>query len=370
MKIGVPKEIKVREYRVGMVPAGVKTLVSKGHEVYVERGAGEGSGISDTQYIKAGARILEDAEQVWKTADMIIKVKEPLESEFKHMKEGQLLYTYLHLAATKECTEGLLKAGVNSIAYETIQLEDLSLPLLRPMSQVAGRMAIQVGATLLEKEKGGKGILLGGVPGTRRGRVTILGGGTVGINAAHMAVGMGADVTILDIDHNRMIYLDDIFGNRVKILFSDSDTIEASIRWADLVVGAVLVPGAKAPTLVSKQLVTSMQPGSVIVDVAVDQGGCIETIKPTTHDNPTYLVGGIIHYGVANMPGAVAQTSTYALTSATISYAVLIAENGLEKAAKISPPVAKGINTYKGKLTCEPVAKAHNMEYVSIDSLI
>jgi alanine dehydrogenase len=363
MKIGVPKEIKTREYRVGMVPAGVKMLVSRGHKVYVEAGAGVGSGISDKMFENAGARILPTARKVWQTADMIIKVKEPLDPEFDYMKEGQILYTYLHLAATRECTEKLLKTGVSSVAYETIQLEDGSLPLLRPMSQVAGRMSVQIGANYLEKERGGKGILLGGVPGTRRGRVTILGGGTVGTNAAQMAVGLGADVTILDVSHDRMIYLDDIFGNRISVLYSDPDTVEKSVKEADLVIGAVLITGARAPVLVNQKLVRKMEKGSVIVDVAVDQGGCIETIKPTTHDNPTYEVSGVIHYGVANMPGAVAQTSTFALTSTTIGYAVRIANMGLEKAARASRPIKLGINTYRGKLTCEPVAEAHGLKY-------
>jgi alanine dehydrogenase len=361
MKIGVPKEIKTREYRVGMVPAGVKMLASRGHKVYVEAGAGLGSGISDKMFENAGAKILPTARKVWQTADMIIKVKEPLDPEFDYMKEGQILYTYLHLAATRECTEKLLKAGVSSVAYETIQLEDGSLPLLRPMSQVAGRMSVQIGANYLEKERGGKGILLGGVPGTRRARVTILGGGTVGTNAAQMAVGLGADVTILDVSHDRMIYLDDIFGNRISVLYSDPDTIEKSVKEADLVIGAVLITGARAPVLVNRKLIRKMEKGSVIVDVAVDQGGCIETIKPTTHDNPTYEVSGVVHYGVANMPGAVAQTSTFALTSTTIGYAVRIADMGLEKAAD-SRPVALGINTYKGKLTYRPVAEAHGLK--------
>jgi alanine dehydrogenase len=363
MIIGVPKEIKTREYRIGMVPAGVRTLASRGHKVYVEKGAGEGSGLRDELFVKAGAKILAKARDVWQKSDMVIKVKEPLDQEFSYMKEGQILYTYLHLAATKPCTEGLLKAGVTGVAYETIQLDDGSLPLLRPMSQVAGRMSVQIGAGCLEKERGGKGILLGGVPGTRRGRVTILGGGTVGTNAAQMAVGLGADVTILDISHDRLIYLDDIFGNRIRLLYSDPDTVEKYVREADLVVGAVLVAGARAPVLVTEKLVRKMEPGSVIVDVAVDQGGCIETIHPTTHDNPTYDVRGVIHYGVANMPGAVAQTSTFALTSTTIGFAVMIADKGLEAAAKASKPIEKGINTYKGKITCKPVAEAHNLKY-------
>lgn len=363
MKIGVPAEIKTREYRVGMVPAGVKTLTLKGHEVFVEKGAGLGSGISDEMFKRAGATLLPTAKEVWQAADMIVKVKEPLDPEFPLMREGQILYTYLHLAATKECTEKLLKAGATSVAYETIQLDDGSLPLLRPMSQVAGRMAVQIGAAYLEKENGGKGLLLGGVPGTRRGKVTILGGGTVGTNAAQMAVGVGADVTVLDIDHDRMIYLDDIFGNRISVLYSDPDTVEKSVLQSDLVVGAVLVTGAKAPVLVTEELVRRMEAGSVIVDVAVDQGGCIETIKPTNHDNPTYNVGGVIHYGVANMPGAVSHTSTFALTSTTISYAVKIADMGLEEAAKAGKPIERGINTYYGKLTCRPVAEAHGLEY-------
>lgn len=370
MKIGVVKEIKTKEYRVGMIPAGVKILVQKGHQVFVEKGAGEGSGIPDEAYMEVGAKIIEKAEDIWAEADMIVKVKEPLPSEYNYFKEGQILYTFLHLAADEQCTKALLEKKVIAIAYETIQLEDGTLPLLKPMSQVAGRMSIQIGAAYLEKEKGGKGILLGGVPGTRKGKVTIIGGGTVGTHAARIAVGMGADVTILDINLDRLNYLEEIFGSQINTLYSDPHTIEYSVKNADLVIGAVLIPGAKAPKLVTRELISKMEPGSVIVDVAVDQGGCIETAKPTTHDNPTYLVDGIIHYCVANIPGAVARTSTHALTAATISYAVKLADMGFEKAVLEDNALYKGVNVYKGQITCKPVAEAHNLPYVPLKELL
>jgi len=370
MIVGIPKEVKTREYRVGMVPAGVKMLVQHGHKVLVEHSAGTGSGIGDDAFRDAGAQILDTAKEVWAKAQMIVKVKEPVPGEYALFRQGMIIYTYLHLAATKECTLALRDAGVAGVAYETIQLADGSLPLLRPMSQVAGRMATQVGATHLEKERGGKGLLLGGVPGTRRGRVVIIGGGTVGTNAAHIAVGMGADVTILDVDAVRLIYLDDIFGNRIKLLHSDPMNVRESVRRADLVIGAVLIPGAKAPHLVDETLVGEMEPGSVIVDVAVDQGGCIATCKPTTHDNPTYEYKGIIHYCVANMPGAVSHTSTFALTAATIPYAVQIADRGLEEAARALRAIHLGVNTYKGCIACRPVAEAHGQAYTPLDELL
>jgi alanine dehydrogenase len=353
-----------------MVPAGVRTLVAKGHTVLIQKGAGLGSGVGDEAFKKAGATIVDTADEVWNRAEMVVKVKEPIETEYGFFRDGQILYTYLHLAALKGCTKALAKSGVSAIGYETIQLKDGSLPLLRPMSQVAGRMAVQVGATLLEKEHGGKGILLGGVPGTRRGRVTIIGGGTVGTHAATIAVGMGAKVSILDINLERLNFLEDIFGSRLDGLYSDPDTVAESVRHADLLVGAVLVPGAKAPTLVSEQLVREMEPGSVIVDVAIDQGGCIETTHATTHDEPTYQVGGVIHYGVANMPGAVAHTSTFALTAATISYAVELAEKGFKRAVEEDHPLALGVNVHKGQITCEPVAHAHDMSYRPLTELL
>jgi alanine dehydrogenase len=368
--IGVPKEVKTREYRVAMVPAGVRTLVAKGHTVLVQKGAGLGSGIVDEAFKKAGATLVETAEEIWTRAEMVVKVKEPIESEYGFFRDGQILYTYLHLAALKGCTKALANSGVSAVGYETIQLNDGSLPLLRPMSQVAGRMAVQVGATLLEKEHGGKGLLLGGVPGTRRGRVTIIGGGTVGTHAATIAVGIGAKVTILDVNLERLNFLEEIFGNSIEGLYSDPDTVAESVRKSDLLVGAVLVPGAKAPTLVTEQLVREMEPGSVIVDVAIDQGGCIETSHATTHDEPTYQVGGVIHYGVANMPGAVAHTSTFALTAATIKYAIALADKGFKRAVEEDHALALGVNVLKGQVTCEPVAVAHGMAYKPLKNLL
>ena len=370
MIIGVPKEIKTREYRVGMVPAGVRTLTGRGHKVLVEKGAGVGSGIDDAAFERAGATLVGSAAEVWKKADMIVKVKEPLPQEFPLFREGLIVYTYLHLAAAPECTDALIKHKVAGVAYETIELPDGSLPLLRPMSQVAGRMSIQVGASFLEKEHGGKGILLGGVPGTRRGRVTIIGGGVVGTNAAQMAVGLGANVSLLDVSIERLIYLRDIFGNTIELLHSDPDTRDRAVEQADLLVGAVLIPGARAPKLVTAELIARMEPGSVVVDVAVDQGGCVETCRPTTHDQPTYEVHGVVHYCVANMPGAVAHTSTFALTNETLRYAVAIADKGLERAVAEDPALFKGVNTYKGHVACAPVAEATNQKYRPLKDLL
>jgi len=369
VKIGVPKEIKTREYRVGMTPAGVRQLTSRGHEVWVQRGAGLGSGLRDEQYEAAGARVVGEAPEAW-AADMVVKVKEPLAAEYGHFREGQILYTYLHLAPEPELTRELMKKQVTAIAYETIELDDGSLPLLKPMSEVAGRMAVQVGATHLEKEHGGKGILLGGVPGTRRGRVVILGGGVVGKNAATIAVGMGAQVTVLDVRAETMAHLEDVFGGAIETLYSNPVNIEESCRRADLVVGAVLVPGAKAPRLVTEGLIGQMEPGTVVVDVAVDQGGCIETCRPTTHDNPTYEVHGVVHYCVANMPGAVSQTSTWALTNTTIRYAESLARQGVVDAMKRDPALAKGMNVYKGHVTYQGVAEAHGLEFVPLAKLL
>ncbi len=366
MLIGVPKEIKVREYRVGMTPAGVRALVAHGHKVIVETAAGDGSGISDEQYVRAGAQIVGTAADTW-GADMVVKVKEPLKEEFGYFREGLVLYTYLHLAAEQELTRELAKRKVSGVAYETIQLDDGSLPLLRPMSEVAGRMAVQVGASCLEKERGGKGVLLGGVPGTRRGRVVILGGGVVGRNAATIAVGMGAQVTVLDVRAETMSYLEDVFGGAIETLYSNAENIETMVQRADLVVGAVLVPGAKAPQLVTEDLIAQMERGSVVVDVAVDQGGCIATCRPTTHDHPTYVVHGVVHYCVANMPGAVSHTSTWALTNTTVGYAVAIANKGLEGAARADRALRMGLNTYGGHVVYGPVAQAHKLEYVPID---
>lgn len=369
MIIGVPKETKTREYRVGMTPAGVRSLTSRGHKVLVEKAAGEGSGIKDADYVAAGGTIVAGAADAW-GAQMVVKVKEPLPSEYGFFREGLVLYTYLHLAAEPELTRRLASAKVSAIAYETIQLEDGSLPLLRPMSEVAGRMAVQVGATCLEKERGGKGVLLGGVPGTRRGRVVILGGGVVGRNAATIAVGMGAQVTVLDVRAETMAYLEDVFGGALETLYSNPHNIEEAVTRADLVVGAVLVTGAVAPKLVTADLVSRMEKGSVIVDVAVDQGGCIETCRPTNHDQPTYEVSGVVHYCVPNMPGAVSQTSTWALTNTTMSFAVKIAENGVVAACKADRALTLGMNCYGGHVTYEPVAQAHKMEYVPTTKLL
>jgi alanine dehydrogenase len=368
--IGVPKEVKTREYRVGMVPAGVRALVGDGHKVLVEKGAGLGSGILDTEYLQAGAEMVRGASEVWKRAEMIIKVKEPIAEEYERIQAGQIIYTYFHLAAVPELAKVLVKKRVAAVAYETIQLDDGSLPLLRPMSEVAGKMAIQVGAACLEKEHGGRGILLGGVPGVRRGRVAIIGGGVVGTNAAKIAVGLGAEVQILDVNLNQLAYLDDVFLGRAGTLASDSDTIARAVREADLVVGGVLITGGKAPTLVSKELVAEMQPGSVIVDVAVDQGGCIETARPTTHDNPTYEVSGVLHYCVANMPGAVPRTSTYALTNVTLPHARRIARHGLVEAIQSNRSLSLGLNTYGGHVTYEAVARDLGYPYVPIADAI
>ncbi len=366
MIVGVPKEIKTREYRVGMTPAIAQAYVKAGHTVFVEKSAGEGAGITDVDYERVGAKIIKSADEVWKRAEMIVKVKEPIEPEYKRMQEGQIVYTYFHLAAVPELAKVLVKKKVAAVAYETIQPADGSLPLLKPMSEVAGKMAIQVGAKSLEKAHGGKGILLGGVPGVRNSKVAIIGGGVVGTCAAKVAVGMGADVTILDVSLNRLTYLDDIFGGTLKTLMSDSENIARCVREADLVVGAVLIPGAKAPKLVTKELIKEMSKGSVIVDVAVDQGGCIETIHATTHDNPTYEVSGVIHYGVANMPGAVPMTSTFALTNATRPYGRKIADMGLKAAVESDIALARGLNTFGGHVTYEAVARDLGYDYVPL----
>jgi alanine dehydrogenase len=367
MLVGVPKEIKTREYRVGLVPGGVHALAGRGHTVLVEKGAGVGSGIPDEAYVRAGAQIAASAQEVWTRAEMIVKVKEPVEPEYELLQEGQTVYTYFHLAAVPPLAKVLLERKVAAVAYETIQTEDGQLPLLKPMSEVAGRMAVQIGAVQLEKEHGGKGILLSGVPGVRRGRVVILGGGTVGTNAAKLASGMGAETVVLDVSNNRLGYLDDIFGSRVTPVYSDQDQIAKYVREADLVIGGVLIPGAKAPKLVSEKLVSQMQEGSVVVDVAVDQGGCIETCRPTTHDHPTYTVHGVVHYCVANMPGAVAQTSTFALTNTTIRYAVKLADRGVVEAAKSDRALALGVNTFAGHCTYQAVAEALALPYTPLE---
>ncbi len=363
MIIGVPKEIKISENRVGMTEAGVKQLVHEGHQVYVQKDAGLGSRISNESYLEAGAKILDTAKEIYGKAEMIVKVKEPLADEYELLKENLILYTYLHLAAEPKLTKVLCDRKVKAIAYETIQKEDGSLPLLTPMSEVAGRMATQVGAFYLQKDHGGKGILLGGVTGVKRGKVTIIGGGVVGINAAKMAVGLGADVTILDVNMARLEYLDDVFQGRLHTLFSNSQNIELSVKDSDLVVGGVLVTGHKAPVLVTKLMIEQMSPGSVVVDVAVDQGGCIETCKPTSHTHPTYEVNGVIHYCVPNMPGVVARTSTYALTNATFKYASMLAQMGVEDAITRDKALYKGLNVYKGFVSYEPVARDLKMEF-------
>ncbi len=363
MIIGVPKEIKISENRVGLTEAGAKQLVKEGHTVYVENDAGVGSGITNADYERAGAKILPAKQDIYAKADMIVKVKEPLPDEYEMLRENQILYTYLHLAAEPKLTKVLVERKVKAIAYETIELPDGSLPLLTPMSEVAGRMATQVGASYLQKDHGGKGILLGGVTGVERGNVAIVGGGIVGVNAAKMAVGLGAQVTILDVNRARLEYLEHIFQGRISTLYSNVGNLEKTIAECDLLVGAVLITGAKAPTLVTKAMVTSMSPGSVVVDVAVDQGGCIETCRPTSHTNPTFEVDGVIHYCVPNMPGVVARTSTYALTSATIRYASMLAAMGVEDAIAKDPSLFKGLNVYDGAVCYEPVAHDLGMPY-------
>ncbi len=370
MIIGVPKEIKPNEDRVAITPAGVQSLVKRGHRVLIEKGAGLGSGITDQAYENAGA-LMVAREDVFNDAEMIVKVKEPLPEEYNFFKKDHVLFTYLHLAREPELTEMLLQRQVVGIAYETIQLENGSLPLLTPMSEVAGRMAVQIGARFLEKPQGGKGILLGGVPGVPAADVVIIGGGVVGINAAKIAVGMGAQVTIIDMNAERLRYLDDIFGARIKTLMSNSFNIEYAVRFADLLICAVLVPGAKAPHLVTESMVKQMKPGSVIVDVAIDQGGSVETIdRVTTHSDPVYIKHGVVHYAVANIPGAVARTSTFALTNATLPYVVQLADKGYRQAAQDNPALAKGINTLQGKLTCRPVADAHGIPYTPLEQVL
>jgi len=363
--IGVPREIKNEESRVGINPGGVASLVKDGHEVLIEAGAGVGSGISDHAFADAGARLVPTAADAW-SADLVMKVKEPQASELDFLRPGLTLYTYLHLAPLPDLTRLLMERRVRAIAYETIQTDDGGLPLLRPMSEVAGRMAVQAGAVCLEKEHGGKGILLGGVPGTRRGRVVILGGGIVGSNAARIAVGIGADVTVLDIDHGRMAYLEDVFRGEVETLYSNPTTVAEAVSRADLVVGAVLVTGARAPTLVDRAMIAAMESGSVVVDVSVDQGGCIETCRPTTHDDPTFLVDDIVHYCVPNMPGAVSHTSTFALTNVTLKYAAQMAKVGVEDAVRADRALARGVNCWDGACTYEAVATGSEVPYTPL----
>lgn len=370
MIVGLPKEIKDNEYRVGLTPAGVRALTDAGHKVVVERSAGEGSGFGDDLYQTAGATILDSADEVWQQGEMIVKVKEPIRPEYPRMREGQLLFTYLHLAPDRELTKELLERKVTGVAYETITDRHGTLPLLTPMSEVAGRMAIQVGSHYLEKMSGGRGVLLGGVPGVPAARVVIIGGGVVGTNAAKIAVGMGAHVTIIDNNLGRLRELDDIFLSKISTLASSAYMIHDAVSQADLIVGAVLVPGAAAPRLVTRGMLKDVPDGAVIVDVAVDQGGCIETTHPTTHSDPTYYVEGVLHYCVANMPGAVPRTSTFALTNATLPYALKLANKGFIAAIQSDPGLKAGVNTYAGRLTYEAVATDQGLPYTSIDEML
>jgi alanine dehydrogenase len=361
MIVGVPKEIKTKENRIAMTPGGVESLTRRGHAVRVESGAGLGSGISDAEFTAAGA-VMTSAAEAW-AADMVVKVKEPLPAEYAYLRPELILFTYLHLAAAEELTRAMLGSGVTGIAYETVQLSDGSLPLLTPMSEVAGRMATQVGAHYLEKSQGGRGILLGGVPGVSPGSVLVLGAGVVGTNAARMAMGLGAQVTVMDVSHKRLQYMDDVFGGRLMTVSSTEPNVRKWVQFADLVIGGVLIVGAKAPHLITRDMLSTMKEGSVIVDVAVDQGGCVETIHATTHDNPTYLVDGVVHYGVANMPGAVPRTSTFALTNQTLPYVLRLADNGLD-ALVHDRCLLPGLNTYQGKLTCPAVGEAFNLKTI------
>ncbi|WP_078545108.1 alanine dehydrogenase [Litchfieldia alkalitelluris] len=370
MRIGVPREIKNNENRVAMTPAGVVNLVRFGHEVFIEKDAGEGSGFPDEQYVAAGAKIVATAEEAW-SMEMVMKVKEPLASEYVYFKEGLILFTYLHLAPEPELTAALTEKKVIGIAYETVQLPNGSLPLLTPMSEVAGRMASQLGAQFLEKPNGGKGILLAGVPGVRRGKVTIIGGGVAGTNAAKMAIGLGAQVTIIDLNPERLRQLDDIFGNDITTLMSNPLNIALAVKESDLVIGAVLIPGAKAPKLVTEEMIESMSPGSVVVDIAIDQGGIFETTdRITTHDDPTYVKHEVVHYAVANMPGAVPRTSTIALTNVTVPYAIQIANKGYKQACLDNEALLKGINTLNGYVTYKAVAESHGLSYSDTKELL
>ncbi len=370
MIIGVAKEIKDNEYRVGLVPASVKALRDEGHPVLLERGAGEGSGIMDEEYVSAGAKIVETADRLWAQADLVIKVKEPIQSEYERLREGHILFTYLHLAPAPVLTQKLLEKKVTGIAYETITNQQGHLPLLTPMSEVAGRMSVQVGAAYLEKPNGGRGVMLGGVPGVLPAKVVIIGGGVVGSNAAKVAVGMGAQVTIIDKNLDQLRYLDDIFGSQIRTLVSNAYNIWNAVENADLVIGAVLIPGASAPKLVTQAMLPSMHKGAVIVDVAVDQGGCVETSHPTTHSDPTFVVDNVVHYCVANMPGAVPRTSTFALTNATLPYALKLATKGLKKAIESDPGLKLGVNTYQGHVTHPAVAESQGLECASVDELV
>lgn len=370
MKIGVPKEIKNNENRVSLTPAGTIELVRHGHLVYVQTGAGAGSGFSDNDYHEAGATILSSIEEVYHTAEMVIKVKEPIEYEYPLVKQGQIIYTYFHFASSEKLTKAMIDSKAICLAYETVELDDRSLPLLIPMSEVAGRMSVQQGAKYLEKTFGGSGVLLGGVPGVLPAKVLILGGGVVGTEAAKMAAGLGADVTIMDVSLKRLRYLNDVMPQNVKTMMSNGLNIREQIRHSDLIIGAVLIPGAKAPSLITRDMLKLMKKGTVLVDVAVDQGGCIETTKPTTHDNPTYIVDNVIHYCVANMPGAVPRTSTIALTNATLPYGIEIADKGWTAACRENKPLTLGLNVVEGKVVYKGVSDAFGLEYTPVESIL
>lgn len=370
MIVGIPREIKDNEYRVAVTPAGTRELTVAGHQVLVESGAGEGSSIPDEAYVKYGGDLAGTSDDVWRSADLVLKVKEPVEEEYDRLREGQTLFTYLHLAASRRLTEMLAERKVTAVAYETVQLPDGRLPLLAPMSEVAGRMAPQIGAHYLQRENGGRGVLLGGVSGVHPARVVVLGAGMAGGNAAWIAQGMEAEVVVIDRDVDKLREIDRIHKGRINTVTSNRAAVEHHIARADLVIGAVLVPGAKAPVLVSEELVASMRAGSVVVDISVDQGGCVETIEMTTHSEPTYLRHGVVHYGVGNMPGAVPRTSTYALTNVTLPYAVAIASSGIEDAVRADPVLAQGVNVYAGSVTNAPVAEAHGVEHVPLSSVI
>ncbi|HEY8408647.1 MAG TPA: alanine dehydrogenase [Gaiellaceae bacterium] len=369
MRIGVAKEIKTDEYRVALTPAGARELVQRGHDVVVETGAGDGSSMPDADYERAGAK-LGSVDEVWETAELLLKVKEPIEPEYKRLRDDLVLFTYLHIAADEPLTRALVDSGIKAVAYETVETDDRRLPLLAPMSEIAGRLASQAGAYFLETPLGGRGLLLGGVPGVQPGKVLVLGGGVVGYNAAVIAIGLGAQVTILDKSIDRMRYLDEILSGRVSTVMSSTLQIESMIGDADLVIGAVLVPGARAPKLVTRDMLGGMKKGAVIVDVAIDQGGCVETAHATTHSDPVYDVDGVIHYCVANMPGGVPITSTKALTNATLPYVEAIAEHGLADAVARDKALAMGVNVLEGRITYEPVAEAHGLDYTPLDELL
>ena len=369
MRIGVAREIKTDEYRVALTPAGARELVQRGHDVVVEAGAGDGSSMPDEDYERAGATIAS-ADEVWESAELLLKVKEPIEAEYTRLRDDLVLFTYLHIAADEPLTRALVESGIKAVAYETVETDDRRLPLLAPMSEIAGRLASQAGAYFLEKPLGGRGLLLGGVPGVQPGRVLVLGGGVVGYNAAVIAIGLGAQVTILDRSIDRMRYLDEILSGRVSTVMSSTLQIESMIGDADVVIGAVLVPGARAPKLVTREMLGGMKKGAVIVDVAIDQGGCVETARPTTHTDPVYEVDGVIHYCVANMPGGVPITSTKALTNATLPYVEAIADHGLREAVSRDRALAKGVNVLEGRITYAPVAEAHGLDYTPLDELL